>query len=122
MRRLSNVEYDNTIRDLFYGLPVSPSAEFPADEVSLGFDNIADVQMPSATVMQGYMRAAAYVSRVAVGDPSVDPSSTQYEVPRTLSQKERLEGAPRYRAGEEPAFDRTYGEQVYGYYGSTYPI
>lgn len=36
--------------------------------------------------------------------------------------KERLEGAPRYRAGEEPAFDRTYGEQVYGYYGSTYPF
>ena len=34
----------------------------------------------------------------------------------------RLEGAPRYRAGEEPAFDRTYGEQVYGYYGSTYPF
>jgi hypothetical protein len=36
--------------------------------------------------------------------------------------KERLEGAPRYRAGEEPAFDRTYGEQVFGYYGSTYPF
>ena len=50
--------------------------------------------MPSATVMQGYLRAAAYVSRVAVGDPSVDPSSTQYEVPRTQSQKGRVEGAP----------------------------
>ena len=35
--------------------------------------------------------------------------------------KSKLEGAPRYRAGEEPAFDRAYGQQVYGYYGSTYP-
>ena len=43
MHRLTNAEYDNTIRDLFYGLPVSPSAEFPADEVSLGFDNISEV-------------------------------------------------------------------------------
>lgn len=35
--------------------------------------------------------------------------------------KETLEGAPRY-ADEEPRFDRTYGEQVYGYYGVPYPI
>ena len=50
--------------------------------------------MPSATVMQGYMRAAAHVSRVAVGDPSIDASSTQYAVPRTQSQKDRVDGAP----------------------------
>jgi hypothetical protein len=50
--------------------------------------------MPSATVMQGYLRAAAYVSRAAVGDPAADPSSTTYEVPRTQSQKDRVEGAP----------------------------
>jgi sporulation protein YlmC with PRC-barrel domain len=35
--------------------------------------------------------------------------------------REQLEGGPRYRAGEEPAFDRAYGQQVYGYYGSNYP-
>jgi hypothetical protein len=35
--------------------------------------------------------------------------------------KETLEGAPRY-AGEEPRFDRAYGEQVYGHYGLTYPV
>ena len=58
MRRLSNVEYDNTIRDLFYGLPVSPSAEFPADEVSLGFDNIADVLSVTPVLFELYDRAA----------------------------------------------------------------
>src|SRR4030095_8041096 len=35
-----------------------------------------------------------YVSRIAVGDPSADASSTQYEVPRTQSQKDRVDGAP----------------------------
>ena len=34
--------------------------------------------------------------------------------------KEQLEGAPRYSAGNEPTFDRAYGQQVYGYYGSSY--
>ncbi|OAT81856.1 photosystem reaction center subunit H [Bacillus sp. MKU004] len=29
--------------------------------------------------------------------------------------KEQLEGGPRYSAGNEPAFDRDYGRQVYGY-------
>ncbi len=66
----------------------------PADTISASFDNIADAQTPSATVMQGYLRAAAHVSSVAVGDPSIDASSTQYQVPRTASQKHRVDGAP----------------------------
>jgi hypothetical protein len=36
--------------------------------------------------------------------------------------KEQLEGAPRYAAGSEPAYDRSYGEQVYGHYGQDYPF
>lgn len=92
-QRLNRAEYAAAVRALV-GLDVDASTYLPADTISASFDNIADVQMPSATVMQGYMRAAAHVSRVAVGDPSIDASSTQYEVPRTLSQKERLEGAP----------------------------
>lgn len=35
--------------------------------------------------------------------------------------KEALEDAPRYGGDTEPAYDRAYGEQVYGYYGLTYP-
>jgi hypothetical protein len=92
-QRLNRAEYAGAIRALF-GLDVDVSTYLPADTLSASFDNIADVQMPSATVMQGYMRAAAHVSRVAVGDPSADPSSTTYEVPRTMSQKDRVEGAP----------------------------
>jgi hypothetical protein len=92
-QRLNRAEYAAAIRTLF-GLDIDVSTYLPADTISASFDNIADVQMPSATVMQGYLRAAAHVSRVAVGDPSIDASSTQYEVPRTKSQKGRVEGAP----------------------------
>ena len=34
--------------------------------------------------------------------------------------KNRLEGAPSYERGSDPGYDRTYGEQVYGYYGVPY--
>ncbi len=92
-QRLNRAEYVAAVRALF-GLDVDVSTYLPADTISASFDNIADVQMPSATVMQGYMRAASYVSRVAVGDPSADPGSTTYDIPRTQSQKERVDGAP----------------------------
>jgi cytochrome c553 len=92
-QRLNRAEYAAAVRSLF-GLDIDVSKYLPADTISASFDNIADVQMPSATVMQGYMRAAAHVSRVAVGDPSIDASSTQYEVPRTKSQRGHVEGAP----------------------------
>ncbi len=35
--------------------------------------------------------------------------------------KSVLESAPRYDHGDEPAFDRDYGRQVYDYYGLSYP-
>ena len=92
-QRLNRAEYAAAVRALF-GLDIDVSSYLPADTISASFDNIADVQTPSATVLQGYLRAAAHVSRVAVGDPSVDPTSTQYDVPRTQSQKDRVEGAP----------------------------
>ena len=34
--------------------------------------------------------------------------------------KDRLEGAPSYARGQEPTFDREYGERVYGHYGLSY--
>jgi hypothetical protein len=92
-QRLNRAEYAAAVRALF-GLDIDVSTYLPADTISGSFDNIADVQTPSATVLQGYMRAAEHVSRVAVGDPFVDPTSTQYDVPRTQSQKERVDGAP----------------------------
>jgi sporulation protein YlmC with PRC-barrel domain len=34
--------------------------------------------------------------------------------------KSKLEGAPSYRAGEEPVYDGAYGRSVYDYYGLPY--
>jgi len=92
-QRLNQAEYAASVRDLL-GIDVDVSTFLPPDTISAGFDNIADVQMPSATVMEGYLRAAGQVSRLAVGDPHAEPSSITYNVPRTQSQKEHVEGAP----------------------------
>ena len=92
-QRLNRAEYLAAVQSMF-GVSLDVSAFLPADTISASFDNIADVQMPSATAMQGYLRAASYVSRAVLGDPDADTSSVTYDVPRTLSQKDRLEGAP----------------------------
>lgn len=92
-QRLNRAEYGAAIRSMF-GISLDVAAYLPADTISASFDNIADVQMPSATAMQGYLRAASYVSRAVLGDPGTDTGSTTYDVPRTMSQKDRLEGAP----------------------------
>ncbi|WP_223262660.1 PRC-barrel domain-containing protein [Sphingobium sp. SCG-1] len=34
--------------------------------------------------------------------------------------KERLQGAPSYESGQEPAYDKAYGSTVFGYYGLGY--
>ncbi len=92
-QRLNQAEYASSVKDLL-GLEIDVDAFLPPDTKSANFDNIADVQMPSATLIEGYLRAAGYISRVAVGDPHADPGSTTYKVPRTASQKDRVEGAP----------------------------
>jgi hypothetical protein len=56
-QRLNRPEYTAAIRSLF-GLDIDVDSYLPADTISASFDNIADVQMPSATVMQGYMRTS----------------------------------------------------------------
>ncbi len=92
-QRLNRAEYAAAVQDLL-GLQIDVATFLPLDTKSANFDNIADVQMPSATVMEGYLRAASHVSRIAVGDPEVEPQSTRYRLPRTQSQKDRVEGAP----------------------------
>jgi Protein of unknown function (DUF1587)/Protein of unknown function (DUF1595)/Planctomycete cytochrome C len=92
-QRLNRAEYAQEIHDIL-GLDVDVSAFLPADTISHNFDNIADVQGMSATLLEGYLRAAAQVSRLAVGDPHAAPSSTIYKVPRMASQLSHVEGAP----------------------------
>ena len=57
MHRLNHTEYRNTIRDLL-GSALDPAADFPADDVSFGFDNIAAVLSMSPLQFELYETAA----------------------------------------------------------------
>lgn len=92
-QRLTRADYEASIRDMF-GLRVDASAFLPTETISENFDNIADVQMLSATLMEGYLKAAAHVSRAAVGDPSASASSKVFKVDKTMSQMRHIEGTP----------------------------
>ncbi len=66
-QRLNRAEYARAIRDLL-GLEIDVAAYLPPDSVSNGFDNIADAQAFSATLLTGYLRAASQISRQALCD------------------------------------------------------
>jgi hypothetical protein len=63
MRRLNNVEYDNSLRDLL-GIDFSPSnlVGFPSDGVGNGFDNQGDVLSLSPLQLEKYLQAAKLVA------------------------------------------------------------
>jgi hypothetical protein len=92
-QRLNRAEYAHSVKDLL-ALEVDVEALLPADTISHSFDNIADVQGLSPTLMDSYLRAADKISREAVGDPEVEPSETTYKAPKTASQVRHVEGAP----------------------------
>ena len=92
-QRLNRAEYARSVRDLL-GVDIDAGDYLPLDTKSANFDNIADVQMLSPTLMNGYLRAASEISRLAVGDPVAGPVEAAYKVPRWVSQRERVEGAP----------------------------
>src|SRR5688572_22989219 len=92
-QRLNRPEYESSIRELL-GLEIDAGAYLPLDTKSANFDNIADVQAPSALAVEGYIRAADQISRVAVGDPNAAPTSVTYRVAKTASQMDHVPGAP----------------------------
>jgi len=92
-QRLNRAEYERSVRDLL-GLDIDAGEYLPLDTKSANFDKIADAQPLSATLMNGYLRAASTVSRLAVGDPNATPSETTYQVTRWVSQTDHVEGAP----------------------------
>ena len=97
-QRLNRAEYSRSIRDLL-ALDVDAGNYLPLDTKSANFDNIADVQMLSATLMGAYLTAASEISRLAIGDPNPGPSSTTYTNPGYTTQWDRIEGAPRGTRG-----------------------
>jgi hypothetical protein len=93
LHRLNRTEYANSVRDLL-AVPVDVSALLPPDDMSHGFDNMADVLTVSPTLMEAYIRAASKIAREAVGDPEAPPLTSTYQVPRVLSQNRHIDGTP----------------------------
>src|SRR5262245_13804858 len=92
-QRLNRAEYARSVKDLL-DLDIDVNAFLPPDTMSAGFDNIADVQGVSPALLEGYLRAAAKISGVALGDRSASPSESTYKVPRTQSQNVHIDGTP----------------------------
>ena len=97
-QRLNRAEYAESVKDLL-DLDINAGDYLPLDTKSANFDNIADVQMLSPTLLGGYLSAAGEISRLAVGDPEVTASEATYRVSRWASQREHVEGAPRGTRG-----------------------
>lgn len=94
-QRVNRAEYERLIYDLL-GLTVDASTWLPEDRISASFDNIADSQDLSATLMISYLTAASDLARQAIGNKDAPPLATTYSNSAGLSQHEweRLEGAP----------------------------
>ena len=92
-QRLNRAEYAREIRHLL-DLDVDVTAFLPADTISDGFDNVADVQTFSPTLMEGYLRAASRIAMLAIGDPDSAATQATFKLPKTASQMERVDGAP----------------------------
>jgi mono/diheme cytochrome c family protein len=93
LHRLNRAEYSNAIRDLL-ALDVNAAALLPPDDSAAGFDNIADVLGVSPALIEGYATAAAKISRLAVGDPSIGLDRVTYRAAGSLSQEHHIDGLP----------------------------
>jgi hypothetical protein len=93
--RLNRTEYRNSVKAVL-ALDVDAGAWLPLDQKSANFDNIADEQTISATLLESYLNAASEISRLAVGDRNAPPVDRTYTNTSYVSQHpwDHLEGAP----------------------------
>ncbi len=94
-QRLNRAEYERAVHDLL-GLTVDAGDWLPLDQMSANFDNIADVQAMSPTLVESYLNAAADISRWAVGDRTAPAVDRSYKVSEYTSQHpwDHVEGTP----------------------------
>jgi len=95
LHRLTRTEYQNSVRDLLAldALPkeMDISLLLPADNVSSGFDNIADLLFVSPATMERYLDAARKISRLAIGDPEMPVMVNIHKLNPEQWQEERVD-------------------------------
>src|SRR5687767_11604882 len=96
--RLSRTEYRNAVRDLLAldALPREVSVDYllPPDNISSGFDNIADLLFVSPSNMERYLDAARKISRLAIGDPAMPVMVNIHRLDPEHPQDERVDELP----------------------------
>jgi mono/diheme cytochrome c family protein len=94
-QRMNRPEYERAIRELL-DLDVNAGNWLPLDQKSANFDNIADEQSLSPTLLEAYLNAAADISRMAVGDRQAAKVDVVYTNSSYVSQHpwDHVEGAP----------------------------
>jgi hypothetical protein len=91
--RLNRAEYANAVRDLL-ALDVDTATLLPPDDSAEGFDNIADVLGASPALLERYLSAAAKISALAVGSPSITAEQETYRIRGDASQTGQNEDLP----------------------------
>ncbi len=92
VHRVNRTEYTNAIHSLL-GLDIDASVFLPADDSSYGFDNVVSGLQVSPALVEGYVDAAAKISRLAVGHETA-PSRKIYHVREDYSQEEHIDSLP----------------------------
>src|SRR5216117_287032 len=92
VHRLNRTEYANAIRELV-GLDIDPAVYLPADDSSYGFDNVESGLQVSPALVEGYVSAAAKLSRLALGHETA-PGRKIYYTREDYSQEDQVEGLP----------------------------
>lgn len=77
LHRLSRREYANAVQELL-DLDINPDELLPRDDMSDGFDNVAEVLKVTPSFLEQYLSAARQVSVQAVGNPDARSTSTVY--------------------------------------------
>ena len=88
VHRLNRSEYVNSIRDLL-DIDIDGASLLPPDDSGFGFDNIADVLSISPMLTERYLSAARKVSRQAVGDPTIRPTTQTFAINKFIKQDDR---------------------------------
>jgi mono/diheme cytochrome c family protein len=92
-QRLTRAEYARSVKQLLE-LELDVSSYLPPDTITDGFDNVAAAQSSSPALLDGYLRAASQISRLAVGDRNAAATTATYTVSGFRSQMEYIDGTP----------------------------
>jgi hypothetical protein len=93
LHRLNRREYANAIRELL-DLEVDPEALLPRDDLSDGFDNVAEVLKVTPSFLEQYLTAAREISVQAIGNPQARLTGRVYQGSLAAQQYVNQAGLP----------------------------